>query len=409
MKGLLFVSVAFPPKNDPECLQTARYFRYLVQDKEFEVDVVTSNIPTLYMPEDKTLQTYNSGYRQLIELPLWESRLVSFMIRKFGGGNAFFPDSKMTFHWQWQKVIRRLKKKPDVIYSRSNPMSSAFMAMKLKKHYNVPWVMHMSDPWAISPLDLIPAGKAGQSWLQKEAELLQATDAVTFTSRQTLELYASHYPTLRQKFRVLPNVYDPGDIREPVSSNSSTKLRIIYTGGLAGNRNVLFLDQVFKIIQARDPQLLDKFEFVFAGALDRINRNYFSHSPAYMQHLGLISHGDVRKLCESAHLLLVVDNPTTQGNAIFFPSKLLDYFLVRKMIWAVTPESSATREILKDYNHRAFQHHEIERMASFLIESVTEVERAGFTSFVASHIPKAYDARENAKRLKDILLSVTHR
>ncbi len=46
-KKILFVSLAFPPKADPEGLQTAKYFHYLQKHKDLQIDVVTSAIPTL--------------------------------------------------------------------------------------------------------------------------------------------------------------------------------------------------------------------------------------------------------------------------------------------------------------------------------------------------------------------------
>jgi len=144
--NVLFVSIAFPPKNDPECLQTARFFKYLSQENDLQFDVVTSRMPTLFMPADDSLKSLDVGYRSKVEVPIYESKLTNFILRKVGLGDLMFPDSKMTFYWQWKRVVRELKNKPDVIYSRSNPISSAFMAAKLKRHFNVPWVMHFSDP-----------------------------------------------------------------------------------------------------------------------------------------------------------------------------------------------------------------------------------------------------------------------
>ena len=74
MKNILFVSVAFPPKSDPECLQTAKYFHHLQKHKDLKIDVVTSAIPTLYMPYDKHLEVYAEGLNQLVSVKLRENR-----------------------------------------------------------------------------------------------------------------------------------------------------------------------------------------------------------------------------------------------------------------------------------------------------------------------------------------------
>ena len=82
MKNVLFVSIAFPPKNDPECLQTAKYFKYLVHNGQVNIDVVTSKNPTLFMPVDEKLRKYAKGYRQLVEVPIYENKYTNFLIRK---------------------------------------------------------------------------------------------------------------------------------------------------------------------------------------------------------------------------------------------------------------------------------------------------------------------------------------
>src|SRR5690349_9451643 len=101
--NVLFVSIAFPPKNDPECLQTARFFKYLSQENDLQFDVVTSRMPTLFMPADDSLKSLDVGYRSKVEVPIYESKLTNFILRKVGLGDLMFPDSKMTFHWQWKR------------------------------------------------------------------------------------------------------------------------------------------------------------------------------------------------------------------------------------------------------------------------------------------------------------------
>ena len=71
--NILFVSIAFPPKNDPECIQSGRFFKYLSREKDFDIDVVTSKDPTLFMPVDDSLKPLDRGYRQKIAIPIFEN------------------------------------------------------------------------------------------------------------------------------------------------------------------------------------------------------------------------------------------------------------------------------------------------------------------------------------------------
>jgi hypothetical protein len=401
-KNLLFISISFPPKNDPECLQTARYFHYLQQTGLFSITVVTSKSPTLFMPIDDTLRKYLIGINQLIEIPLIENKIFNFLLRKLGLNALLFPDSKMTFHWQWRTALKKMKTKPDVIYSRSQPMSSAFMAARFAEYFNCPWIMHLSDPWAISPLH----ERSNSRQLKAEQKLVATATCVTLTTEATKSLYVSQYPGFSNKFRVLPNVFDPQD-QASVNSAGSQKLRIVYTGGLAAKRSIFFLKNVLEEVKKAMPDFEQKVQFVFAGDMDRAHREFFKQKMPAVSHIGLLSYAKAKELCQSANLLLVIDNPTTHEGAVFFPSKLLDYFLTRRKIWAVTPIGSTTRFVLEGYNHEAFDHDDLKGMAEFLLKSIHQVEQGDQRSFTSDYLPAQYSADKNAKLLADLLLSVS--
>jgi len=400
VKKLLFVSIAFPPKNDPECIQTARYFKYLKGTNKFEVTVITSKSPTLYMPVDPSLNKYAAEPSELIEIPIFENKYLNYAFRKIGFGRLLFPDSKMLFHWQWKKVIKKRPAKPDFIYSRSNPVSSSFMAMKLKQHYQCPWIMHLSDPWAISPLNEISLRDRAR-YLTMEQTLVTDADVITVTTEQTRQLYKQKYPESADKFHVLPNVYDPQDIML-VQQPAVQKLRVVYTGSLVAKRGVFFIESILKLLSALLPNYSEKLEFVFAGDVDRANKLFFEKKLPGITHVGLVSYAEAKALCQTAHLLLVVDNPTNSSEAVFFPSKLLDYFLAKRKIWAITPLNSSTREVLEVYNHEAFEHADIEGMVQFLMRSINQFESKSDLLYVRD-LPEKFNAELNAEKLAQII------
>jgi hypothetical protein len=402
--NLLFVSIAFPPKNDPECLQTARYFKYLSDDPDFQIDVITSKSPTLFMPDDEGLKKHNVAYRQKIQIPIFETKLTNFGLRKIGCEAMMLPDSRMTFHWQWKQAASQLRHKPDIIYSRSNPMSSAFMAKKLKTHFGCEWVMHLSDPWALSPLHK----PSRENYKEHETKLLAEAAAVTFTSNGTLNLYKNNYPYFESKFHLLPNVYD-GDDALPVFTSSEPKLTIVYTGGLTGERSAFFLENVLKELDELDSKAKEDLQIIFAGELDRANTGFFKRPKAYVNHVGRIPYSQVQQLYKKAHILMVVDNPTTPEDAIFFPSKILDYFLTQKKILAITPTGSTTRDVLNDYNHAAFEHRESKKITAFIVEALQHWRAGNAGYFFATGIPTKFDAKKNADKLATILKNITNK
>ena len=199
MPNVLFVSIAFPPKSDAECLQTAKYFHYLQEDKSLKIEVVTSAIPTLYMKYDEKLESYAQGYTNEISVPLKENRWINLFRNRLKLEETVFPDVKQSFHRQSGTVIRKLKQKPDILYSRSYPLSSTIMAYKLQKQLQVPWIMHLSDPWADSPLH---HWSSKYNDLQRTWELkcMEAARYVCMTSLSTIDFYQDKYPHLKNKF-----------------------------------------------------------------------------------------------------------------------------------------------------------------------------------------------------------------
>ena len=402
----LFVSVAFPPKNDPECIQTAKYFKYLSTNADLNIDVVTSSSPTLFMPIDESLDTYVSAIRQKVEIEIYENQYTNFLLRKVSKGAINRPDSKFTFHWQWKKVIRSLHHKPDVIYSRSNPVSSAMMAYKLQKHYRVPWILHLSDPWAYSPLHQFNKKTLlyHQYW---EKECFSKAVKVCFTSMQTIKLYTQVYPEFADKFEWFPNVYD----KESLINTKITlegKLKIVFTGGLAANRSPEPVLRSLALLRELHPAEAEKLEVVFAGPIDQRNQAIFKKysSLGFVRHIGVLSYPDSLNLQKEAHLLLVIDNPLKRAEeAVFFPSKVLDYLLAQRRIVAVTTRGGATDTIMSEIKGNSFGHDEIDELCSFF-KTATEAFLMSNTNFFQNdELPRMYDAVYNAKRLANLILN----
>jgi glycosyltransferase involved in cell wall biosynthesis len=403
MTNLLFCSIAFPPKSDPECLQTAKYFKYLQQDMELSIEVLTSKVPTLNMPEDKSLRTYIQKYEHKLELPVWENRYTNFLLRKLLPEGIDYPDSKFSFHWQWKKAAKRLKQRPDVIYSRSFPMSSAVMALRLQKHFQVPWIMHLSDPWADSPLHHYSKKQYAYHKAQ-ERECLQAAHKVCLTSEQTIRFYSELYPEFQEKFLYFPNVYEQSACQhKPVDFRD--KLRIVYTGGLAGDRSATYFLEALKRLIEKQPTVGKQIEVVFAGALDRKNQLIFAKNQLEcVKHLGMLTYEQARELQQQAHILLNIDNPVQDARlAMFFPSKLLDYMTARRRIWVITTRGSASESVMKNLKGEVFSHDGTLEIQQKIAEALEAFQRQDHAYFESSSAPVEFEAQYNAQKLAQLL------
>ena len=405
MINLLFVSIAFPPKNDPECIQTAKYFKYLSETTDLNIDVVTSTEATLFMPVDESLRRYARGMRQKIEVPVYENKYVSYLLRKLSKQGVDYPDSKFAFHRQWKKVTSDLQCKPDVVYSRSNPLSSTIMGYKLHRHYQVPWIIHFSDPWAYSPLHRY-SEKVLAYHRRWEKLCLNSAEKVCFTSEQTIELYSHVYPEFTYKFERFPNVYDKDDIvyNKIVPSE---KLKIVFTGGIAADRSPEPILKSLSLLNERCPDKIRRLDVVFAGPIDRQNGAIFERyrSLSFVKHIGKLSYPASLKLQKEAYLLLVIDNPLEQAEqAVFFPSKLLDYFLAQRRIVAVTTKGSATDTVVRHVKGHSFSHSEVKKMSDFFETAIDAFVANNALFFQSDALPEEYGAEHNAKRLANLIL-----
>lgn len=406
MKNILFVSAAFPPKSDPECLQTAKYFKYLSAHTDLSISVITSSIPTLFMPYDSNLDRFDSGYTQKIEIPIYEWKILNFILRKLIPNGIDYPDSKFTFHLQPKRVIRTLETKPDIIYSRANPLSSSILAYKLAEYYKIPWVMHLSDPWVDSPVKKYNQHQYAyhSSW---EKKCFERAQFIGLTSQHTIDFYKKKYPLLADKFLYFPNVYDPADI-DFRNIDFSGKLKIVYTGGLAGDRSPRFFFEALKELLTENPHLENFFEIKFAGPIDRRNLQLFDQNEnKQITHIGQLSYARSLELIKEAHLLLNIDLPIKQPTmAMFFASKILDYFLAGRKIISLSSKGSASEAVLKNLNTILLEYNDVQGIKQVLKDSVESFNSHHADFFTLKFQSSEFDAHYNANRLAGVFRSL---
>jgi len=404
---ILLCSIAFPPKSDPECLQTGKYFYFLSKIKDLKIDVLTSSIPTLFMQKDDSLIKYDNGWDEKVEINIPENKYINYILRKLLPYGVDFPDSKFLFYWQWRKTVKKIKNKPDIIYSRSYPLSSTIMAYKLKKYYNVPWILHLSDPWLLSPIHYY--NKWQLKWHQKwEKRCFESANKICLTSLNTIDLYVDQYPEFKNKFEYFPNVYDPEDIKDnPLSFDN--KLRFVYTGGLTNKRSVSWFIPIFEKLSNNYPGIEDKIEFIFAGSMDTANRKLFEkYQFSFVKHVGILNYKQALALQNSSHILINIDNPVNDSKkAVFFPSKLLDYFLSKRRILSLSTLGSTTHQVLKYYSSDVCDNHSQTTITKFIEKALYEWQSKNQDYFFVDRLPVQYSAKKNAERLA-ILIKAAH-
>jgi glycosyltransferase involved in cell wall biosynthesis len=403
MKNILFVSIAFPPKADAEGMQVAKYLKYMLRESKgkFNIDAVTSQQQTLYMSFDASLASYSKGIREVIEVPIYENRYSNWVLRKLAPRIVNFPDSKFSFHLQAGRVVKGLKDKPHLIYSRSFPPSSAVMAYKLKTHYKVPWIMHLSDLWADSPE--VQYGSRLMSYQQEmEGACFKAADVVCVTSEMTQSFYERKYGKTNARIEYYPNVFDMDDYSpaavEEVKAERR-KLRIVHAGSLVGDRSPgPFLQAVKGLPKNRQ----DELDIVFIGDIDSQNRAIFNENKsACVTYAGTVEFQKSLDIQRSADVLLLIDTPIEAPELrVFFRSKILDYMVANRPILAIVDNGSEVQSAIAKYRlGTCIDRHDHKALADHLLWLLDNREGSYFEP---RELVMEFDAALNAKRLVDL-------
>ncbi|MEQ9467742.1 MAG: glycosyltransferase [Ekhidna sp.] len=398
---LLLVSIAFPPKKDPECIQTAKYLKYLSNTEELDIQVLTACDPVINMPVDMSMNSFSVRNSGVFKKKITENRYLNFLLRKIGIEQ--FPDTKFTFSWGIRRFLKNSKiQSPDVVYARSYPISSLIAGYWASIHFNKPLIIHFSDPWTLSPLHRhsLSYQRKMEEW---ELRLIKHASAIVFTSELTATNYRVRYPEYKERIHFLPNVYDDADLSLNESQLRNEKLKLVYTGGIVGNRNP---EPIFKAISSLPEKMLDRFEFFIAGEADRDNRELlgkFNHQS--VSYLGPISFLESKKLQASADILVLIDNHFDDANkAMYLPSKLLDYFVQRKRILAVTTPQGTTSNTLEEGEFGdCFGHSDVDGITNFLRKAIDEFDKKNHSYFIRPDVPKKFSASLNAQNLLKII------
>jgi glycosyltransferase involved in cell wall biosynthesis len=401
---LLVVSISAPPKNSPESVQTGRYLQYL--SSWHEVTLLTTRVAGGWAPADSGLMKFLQRVCR-IELSAYPYRVMRLLRSLFP--LFVIPDEEVDFAWQYKKAIRKVGERPDIIFSRSAPFSSAVMANRLAKYWKCPWIMHLSDPWVNNPF-FNHSTDERQRHEQMERECFERAAAVTFTSHLTIAFYKERYPAMKSKFHFLPNVFDAASIHQQPLSWSG-KFRIVFTGRLYRTRSIHQFMNLFKITMERWPALLDQVELILAGFFDQENIDAVRDANlTNVSYEGPVSLERSIDLQRSATLLLLIDALEDDPRFdLFFPSKILDYMAANRPILAFTRETSTTHSLIDGKMGACFSMQTISMFPDYLREMVEKFHRHDESAFRIDHQSRdTYSAEVNSARLNDIIKQIAH-
>lgn len=366
---LLLVSVETPPSNNAEAFQVGKILDELRRCPELIVDVVTADTLSGSFTDlarllaSDPLATHPS---QMVHLPCRLSRWQRKALRLTAPWLADQPDWSFRFTWQAQRAVRRLRYKPDVIYSRAFPLSSNLLALKLARHYQVPWLLHLSDPWCECSLEL--HWNRSQWHRRMESQCFHAATRISFTSSITLQRYLQRYPMLAERMVIDPNVYASSSLNATPWS-PGPRFRVVHTGSFTAERPVDPLLEALATLPAHH-QLFSDLELVQAGHSTSHSQSLIRRAGPWMQDRGVLSPSEALVLQLQADLLLAIDWSFQAAlDAQFLLSKLTDYLALRRPVLLIShPEGVSARFVAAQHLGQVVSHDDPAGIAAALVD-----------------------------------------
>lgn len=344
---ILLVSVEAPPSFNPEAFQVGKVLDALRAEPDLVVDVVTAEPPFGAGRELSDLLAHqpHTAPSQVVTIPCRFSRWQRALIRLLIPWLPNRPDWWFLFAWRWRQTVRQLRQPPDLIYSRSFPLSSTLAAARLAAHYRIPWFLHLSDPWTESSIESEPYSSRWHR--RQERRCLEAAQRISFTSPITLSRYQERYPELQHRMVLDPNSYEATNLNSPPWVPGD-RFRLVQTGSFTLGRWPDALIEVLLALPSDHPMLQD-LELIHAGPVDQHTRRLFLSAGPWLRDLGEVSPSAALELQRSSDLLLLVDYQFGSArDAQYLPSKLTDYLAIRRPVVAITDEHSASWQFIRE-------------------------------------------------------------
>lgn len=380
---ILFIAFEFPPVNSGGSHRPYKLVNAL-KTKGLNPVVLTVDADTLI---DGTKLDNRLLAKVDTSIPVLRVKLrrINASDRLLQNGYGFIPD----ISWRrWKSsVLSELpniieKYKPKAIYLTYPPFSLNELAIWLKKNYSqLPLITDMRDAWScwvISPYASILHFK---SILKQERRLLELSECIIATSRQTIRDLQELHPVIpSSKFEYIPNGFDDfGSVEGNHFVKQANKLKIGYVGSFYYNpktqlllekpwykkkpyqwfqyiprfedwryRSPLFLFRLLYQFKNKYPDLYYKIQLEFAGQKpDWFDRMSDENGVAdIVKHVGPLSQEQSIKFQASCDWLLLTSAKVPDGRDYSIAGKTFEYLSLRKPILGLVCEG-AQKELLQ--------------------------------------------------------------
>lgn len=280
----------------------------------------------------------------------WRSRFRE-LIRKIEAC-VYRPDLAMPWiHPATREAIGVCQaNRPNVIWATIGPISAGIVAYRTSLATGIPYVLDFRDPWG---LDYYPEEIRRPAWARKKdqeaiAAMFKQAQAVVFMFESIAEQYVRTFPDalIWRKIHIIPNGFD-GTV-DAFAHAPGARCTVLYAGTLRSYRYDTLLEGLARL-KSRNAVPVSQLRLLFVGEQDpqlgdRVEEMGLSE---IVEIAPPVSSGEVRRLQEEAHALLILGRTATRkGHELVAGAKLFGYLQAGRPIIGVVPHDE-TRRILE--------------------------------------------------------------
>lgn len=371
---ILLLSYAFPPISAPEAFLSAKAMGSI---PGYLTDVLCADATKNHLVADYTLDEYvRKNFSEIVRIS------SPYIVKRLSKRLPFVCQMPDFFRFLNGNLLRRVAKmdlsqyKAIVSWSQWHSVHLAALEIK-KRNPNIKWMAHFSDPWVDNSFvkyDILTSSFNNRM----ESDVIKGSDALLFTSPETIELVMRKYPApWKKKAFYVPHCFDKALYSKGEMPPEGTYV-VRSIGNFCGPRSPKPLYEAIERIAAGSPKLLEGVLFELVGSLAE-HGNLLDRYPLAKARIHIrrsVSYVDSLRLMQSSHCLLAIDAPAQ--TSVFFPSKLVDYIGAERFVMAISPKG-ATARIVEEIGGLCVDPQDIDMVTSKLKDVL--IRRPSATNF----------------------------
>jgi glycosyltransferase involved in cell wall biosynthesis len=315
-----------------------------------------------------------------------------------------YPDRFVKWNRDALPLAREVlaRRRHHVIYSTSPPVTSHYIALRLREEFGLPWVADFRDPWTDNVLEYGDP----PSWRRRidrrlQRRIFESADCIVANTEANRVVLVEKHGVPPDKVTTITNGYDEDDFRGVHGEPPAERFRITYCGSFYSTYNPSAFLAALKKFLTREPDA--RLVLTLAGdacrwAGDNIRDPDLSSS-SRLELLGYLSHREVCAVLVSSHWLL---HTYPAGISYSIPGKLFEYLRSGRPIIAVCDRPSEVASLLERTGHgRTFRPEETEALADYIEAEYGEWRAQGQapSSLPLDERVRAYDRALLTRRL----------